>query len=303
ENFHMGDGVDPGFEAGPELDYAPPVGPGEPVFHSLPGSRVMPGLESMGDYVGAYDSALARLDWDLEHLLKKLGEKGILGRTTVVLVGGYGMGFGEAGLMADAGTLSEVDLAVPLLIRPAPELEFPVGNRIPAVVSLVDLGPTLMHMHQVQLPPDLAGRSLAGLMLGNTDSVRDFAFAIGDIHAGFAVIDDRGMFVHSLPQVGGPPDLGTSWFGSVDQGAGPVEVLLPRGEGLRPDAYRAGVGDGARASELRAAGEAWAQNGQALRDMNFETPGGAGRVNASGKSTQGVRPAWLVGRAETPPNQ
>ncbi len=300
EAFQRGGEVAPEFKQAGAMDYVPPVGPAEPVFHALPSSRVTPGLESMADYVGAYDAALAKLDSDLEHLLFSLGEKGILGRTTVVLVGGYGMGFGEAGLLADAGTLSEVDLAVPLIIRPAPELEFTVGKRIPAVVSLVDVGPTLLHMHQADIPLDLAGISLAGLMSGTTDSVREHAFATGNIHGGFAVIDDRGMFVHSLPQVGGPPGLGRSWFGSEKPGLAPVEWLLPLGQGLLPGAYRKGVQDKERAKGLRAAGQEWARRGEALRDANFEGPGGSGRVEASAKEATMKKPSWLVGRAEAP---
>ncbi|MCA9000801.1 MAG: sulfatase-like hydrolase/transferase, partial [Planctomycetes bacterium] len=254
EGFHKSGAVTPGFEYEKGLDYVPPVGPGEPVFHALPPSRVAPGLETLADHVGAYDSALARFDADLEHLLLNMGETGVLSRTTVVVVGGYGMGFGESGLLADAGTLSEVDLAVPLLIRPAPELEFPVGQRLAGLTSLVDLGPTLLTMHGQQVPDGLAGRSLTGLMRGEQEFVRERAFAVGDIHAGFAVIDGRGMWIWSQPQVGGAPGLGRSWFGRDVPRGEAVEILLPRGVGLQADAYRLGVEDAAWLQSLRPAG-------------------------------------------------
>jgi arylsulfatase A-like enzyme len=294
EHFHRGGKVASGFEYKKGLDFVPPVGPSEPVFHALPRSRVTPDLETMADYVGAYDSALAQLDSDLRHLFASLGKQNLLSRTTIVLVGGYGMGFGEAGLLAEAGTLSEVDLAVPLLIRPAPELEMPVGQRISAVVSLVDVGPTLMHMHQVQMPSDLAGRSMAGLMVGKTDKIREHAFAIGDIHAGYAVIDESGMLIHSWPQIGGPPGLGMSWFGRDDVGDQATELLLPRGAGLLPNAYRGGVDNPAWADRLRAAGHAWSQEGKLLRDLNFESPVSTRRVEASVGEADQAKPSSLL---------
>ncbi|MBL4771812.1 MAG: hypothetical protein JKY61_11900, partial [Planctomycetes bacterium] len=225
--------------------------------------------------------------------LAQLVADGTIGEGTIVLVGGYGMGFGEAGLLADAGTVSEVDLAVPLMIRPAPELEMPVGKRISALVSLVDVGPTIMSMHGVPYPKDLAGQSMSGLMRGITDKVRDHAFALADIHAGFAVIDDRGMLVHSLPQVGGPPGLGESWFGLEKPGEAAVELLLPRGAGLLPNAHRGGIADEERAQELRALGEAWAKRGLAIRDAVFVSPVKAGRVEASVREASMKRPVWL----------
>ncbi len=293
EGFHLSGEVAQGFEYEKGLDFVPPVGPGEPVFHALPRSRLAPGLETMADYVGAYDSALAKLDADLEHFLLSLGQHGILGRTTIVLVGGYGMGFGEAGLLADAGTLSEVDLAVPLIIRPALELEMPVGGRIPALVSLVDVGPTIMEMHGVDYPEGLAGRSMTGLMRGETDQVRDHAFAVGNIHAGFAVIDGRGMLVRAKPGVGSPPGLGESWFGLIDAGESVVELLLPRGVGLKPDAYRKGIEDEVWAKTLRGVGEAWAEKAKEVRQAVFEGEPGARTVQASAPRTLSEMPHWL----------
>ncbi|MCP5021021.1 MAG: sulfatase-like hydrolase/transferase [bacterium] len=298
EGFHLTGEVGEGFEYTRGLDFVPPVGPSEPVFHAMPRSRLAPSLETLADYVGAYDTALAKLDADLEHFLLSLGSHGILGRTTIVLVGGYGMGFGEAGLLADAGTLSEVDLAVPLMIRPALELGMPTGGRVSALVSLVDLGPTIMDMHGVDNPGGLAGRfmtgrSMTGLMRGTEDRIRDYAFAVGNIHAGFAVIDDKGMLIHAKPGVGGPSDLGASWFGLSKPCDEAVELLLPRGQGLLPDAYRRGDKDSARTELLLGVGEAWAKKAAGFRETAFERKTGKSSVKASARKADAELPDWL----------
>jgi len=237
-------------------DYLPPIAAGEPAFQALPPSRVAPGLESMQDYVAAYDAALLRLDQDLQALLESLRSRNLLGRTTVVLVGGYGMGFGESGLFADAGTLSEVDLAVPLLVRPAAELGIPTGRRIAGLASLVDVAPTVLELARLPVPTGWQGRSLGPLWRGES-AIRSEAFAIPAIHEGFAVIDQQGLFLHMWPQRGGSPLLEASWFGKVGGHEEPFEVLLARGQGLRPLAYRHGVKDSERSGTIRSEGLAW----------------------------------------------
>ncbi|MEZ5974717.1 MAG: hypothetical protein R3E96_07700 [Planctomycetota bacterium] len=49
-------------------------------------------------YRAMYRSALRQLDTDLLALRSMLAEQRLLGRTTIVLVGGYGLSFGESGL-------------------------------------------------------------------------------------------------------------------------------------------------------------------------------------------------------------
>lgn len=253
------------FAPRPELDYLVPQAGTEPVFHALPRSRASEFRRSLGDFESIYDTAIADLDRSLSLLFDELDKRGVLDKTTVVLVGSYGFGFGEAGLLVDAGTLSEVDLRVPLIIRPAPYLGLQTGRRVPALVSLLDLPPTLLSLASIPRPAGMHGNSLAGLLAGSETTVRDFAFALGGIHTGFAAIDDEFLYTHAMPGEG-KGRLAESWFGERAPDRVLVEGLFARGERLRPDARAEGIPDMQRADRLRAAGEAWFSDLGRVRD-------------------------------------
>ncbi len=253
------------FPPRPELDYLVPQGNSSPVFHALPRGMRSEFRRSLGDYESIYDTAIARLDGALEQLFEELDARGVLDKTTVVLVGTYGFGFGEAGLLVDAGTLSEVDLRVPLMIRPAPYLGLPTGRREGALVSLLDLPPTLLGLASIREPDGMHGNSLGGLLAGSDEKVRDFAFALGGIHTGFAAVDEEYLYTHSLPGQG-KGRLQESWFGERTPKEVLVEGLFVRGERLRPGKRAAGIGNLPRSDRLRAAGEAWYTDLGRVRD-------------------------------------
>lgn len=253
------------FPPRPELDYLVPQGNSTPVFHALPRGMSSESRRSLGDYESIYDTGIARLDAALEQLFADLDARGVLETTTVVLVGTYGFGFGEAGLLVDAGTLSEVDLRVPLLIRPAPHLGLATGRREGALVSLLDLPPTLLGLASIREPDGMHGNSLGGLLAGSDERVRDYAFALGAIHRGFAAADEEYLYTHSL--LGESKGrLAESWFGERSPDQVLVEGLFVRGERLRPGRRAAGIGNLARGDRLRAAGEAWYSDLGRVRD-------------------------------------
>ena len=242
---------------GPQaLNFELPVASVDPAFHALPKSRQHPEWRRVADLVAGYDAALLRLDARLGAFFETLEDQRLLGRTTVILVGGYGMGFGEAGLFADAGTLSEADLAVPLIIRPARDLGLPVGLRVPGLASLADVAPTALELARIAAPAGWQGRSLMPLWR-ESQPVREYAYAVADLHAGFAVIDERGLFVHAFQGDSAALRLGETWSGSKRRPGSAWECLLTRGQGLRPYAYRLGLPDDAWAQTLRTRGKAW----------------------------------------------
>lgn len=253
------------FEPRPEIDYLVPQANSEPIFHAVPLSRKSEFQRSLAEFEAIYDTALLELDRGLEALYRGLEERDMLDRTTVVIIGTYGFGFGEAGLMVDAGTLSEVDLRVPLLLRPAPMLGLATGRREPALVSLIDVAPTLLDLAGIERPAGMHGRSWSRLLAGRTDRVREYAFALGGFHTGFAVVDDEYLFTHSMPGEGSPR-LAESWFGTRDPEHPIVEGLFARGERLRPGARLEGIADPVRGDRLRAAGESWFRSVGRVRD-------------------------------------
>ncbi|MFT7677540.1 MAG: arylsulfatase A-like enzyme [Planctomycetota bacterium] len=260
-----GDALSMDFEPRAELGFVPPQGYVKPIFHALAPDREGDVQRTLGEYEAIYDSSLLRLDEELRKLIEGLRERGKLEQTTIVLVGSYGFGFGEAGLIVDAGTLSEVDLAVPLVILPAARTEIPPGGRSSALVSLVDLAPTLLQMASIPIPDGMHGHALGPLLHGREPSVREFAFARGGIHPGYAVVDTGHLFSSFRPGEGNS-NLAKSWFGARRPVDPLVEGLFARGERLELGGRLHGVPDEARGQRMRAAGEAWYADIGRLRD-------------------------------------
>jgi arylsulfatase A-like enzyme len=106
-----------------------------------------------------YDAEIRFTDRQLRRLLDALREHGLLESTIVVLVSDHGEEFGEhAGVLHNS--LYQEVLHVPLVIRfPGAEGAPLRGTRIPGVVSLVDLMPTLLEWIGLPVPGHVQGRS------------------------------------------------------------------------------------------------------------------------------------------------
>ncbi|MCX7818678.1 MAG: sulfatase [Kiritimatiellae bacterium] len=115
----------------------------------------------MHDYLGcvlAVDEGVGRLlDW--------LETEGLAENTVVVYSSDQGFFLGEHGWF-DKRWIYEESLTTPLLVR-APGVAR-AGSRCGALVSVLDLAPTLLELAGVSVPADLHGRSLVPLLRGET---------------------------------------------------------------------------------------------------------------------------------------
>lgn len=92
--------------------------------------------------VDGYDAAIARLDNELGRMLDTLERRGVLANTLVVMASDHGEHFREHGLEEHGNSLYRELLEVPLVMRfPA---GMPAGRRIGAMVSLRDVGATIL---------------------------------------------------------------------------------------------------------------------------------------------------------------
>ncbi len=199
-------------------------------------------------------------------------------------------------MYADAGSISEVDLAVPLIILPAWDLALPTGRRIEGLASLVDVAPTALDLARLPIPEGLQGHSMRALWEGN-GPIREHAFALGSVHEGFGVVDSRGLFAQLWPARSTYAGLGETWYGSGGDNQPPVEFLHAKREGLRPFAYRLGIPDKVWASELRTRGQEWKTWGETLAGrLHGLTPKPTATPQATGEgpalSPWGV-PVWV----------
>jgi arylsulfatase A-like enzyme len=111
------------------------------------------------DYlVALYDAEIRQLDDQLARLFRFLDERGLAGRTLLVVTSDHGEEFLEHGSVLHGRTMYQEVIAVPLLVR-GPGI--PRGARVAQNVSLADLAPTVLAVLGAPIPPGLDGRSVA----------------------------------------------------------------------------------------------------------------------------------------------
>ncbi|MAF65921.1 MAG: hypothetical protein CMJ84_09740 [Planctomycetes bacterium] len=248
------------FEPRAELAFVPPVTEAARSFFAIANDvwRASDGrLQTLAEYEASYDGALRQLDERLGRLFNRLRGIGRWERTTVCVVGSFGIGFGESGLLLDGGTLSDVDVHVPWILRPAAAADVERGRNIEALASTLDLAPTLLELSEIPKPPGMHGISQLAAGRPGAAAVREHAFSSLGLSEGFSARDATYSFLRTRPGSEGPPSLAHSWFGERNPpGDGWREHLRDR-RTAGPGSLEPSSADAEAAAILRAAGEEW----------------------------------------------
>ncbi len=139
----------------PHQPYAPP-----PAFSK-------PNLEP-------YDGELAFIDSELKRLLDWFEAAKLTDRTLIVVVGDHGEAFGEHGENGHSNFVYDVNLHVPMFF--AHPAVIPAAKRLPAIVELVDIFPTVLDLFGFKPPAGLMSRSLAvGLAGGKLQDAASYS--------------------------------------------------------------------------------------------------------------------------------
>jgi arylsulfatase A-like enzyme len=261
------------FAPRPELNYVPPVGDALRIYFAIPRSHWSGGMRTLGEYEAEYDGALRRIDQRLGRLFNSLRTRGVLEHTTVIVTSSFGVGFGEAGLYLDHGTLTDVDLHVPLIIRPAAGAECARGTHASAVASTIDIAPTMLALQGVDTPNDMQGESLVDALRGRARPGRRFVFANCGYQEGMAVMDERWCFESTAPWKAEDRVLAQSWYG----GGTPVdpvqrEVLHDRGADKKNLGHaRSAALDESIVAPMRAAATEWETRVEKVRRVLHAT--------------------------------
>jgi arylsulfatase A-like enzyme len=127
--------------------------------------KVFAGLtpQDMKGINAAYYSSLSFLDHQIGRVLDALGASGLAEDTIVVYLGDNGYMLGQHGRF-EKHCFYERAVRVPLIVRWPGHL--PADRRVTDLVELVDLLPTLLDLAGHPSPPDLHGRSLKALAMG-----------------------------------------------------------------------------------------------------------------------------------------
>ncbi len=150
---------------------APVPHPTDPARVALP--PYLPDLPKVREEVSGYLDAVQRLDRTVAGVLSELDRRGA-DDALVLYTSDHGAPFPFA-----KSTVYEAGLAVPFLARWPGHV--PAGRTTDALVSLVDVAPTLLELARVAAP-ELEGRSFAPLLLGRADAHRTHLFATQTDH-------------------------------------------------------------------------------------------------------------------------
>ncbi len=114
---------------------------------------------------------LSAVDRSLGRLLATLEAKGVLDETVFVVTSDQGFFYGEFGLAQERRLSYDPSIHVPLLVR-YPRL-VRAGTTPSALVSNVDIAPTLLELGGAAMPTNIDGKSLVPVLAGRAQSVRD----------------------------------------------------------------------------------------------------------------------------------
>jgi len=140
----------------------------EPLFSNAPNN------EDVSHIVALYDGQLRQTDDDLAELLTVLKEKRLFDNSIIIVMGDHGEQFYEHGHTSHHGIYEEL-IHIPLAVS-VPHIKQKT-RVLDALVSQVDILPTILDYVGITLPEQCVGRSLKPLIEGRVQSVNEFVFA------------------------------------------------------------------------------------------------------------------------------
>jgi arylsulfatase A-like enzyme len=123
----------------------------------------------VADLLSLYDGEIRLVDETIDRLLTDLENRGILDETALFITADHGEAFGEHGRFGHHPYLYDELLRVPFIIR-APGL---ANERVDDQVSLIDLGPTIFDLVDIETPAAMQGRSRYELITGEQSGYDD----------------------------------------------------------------------------------------------------------------------------------
>jgi arylsulfatase A-like enzyme len=146
-------------------------------FAALRDQRVLPYPRteaSVRKAMSLYYGMITHLDHEIGRILRSLDEQGLADDTLVIFAGDHGHSLGSHGFVGKQ-CMYEEGIRLPLIMRiPGVSKR---ANRCDALVSLIDLFPTICDVAGVRTPPGVEGRSLLDLYQGKPLKWRDRLFA------------------------------------------------------------------------------------------------------------------------------
>jgi arylsulfatase A-like enzyme len=167
-------------------DYVPPPpyrGLYDPDYEGrIDGTRVAreplysnrPDPADLNHLIALYDGEVRQTDDDLGQLLAAIEEVGLAENSIIVVMGDHGEQFYEHGNTSHQGLYEEL-IHIPLVFT-LPQTHTQ-GKTIDAIISQIDIMPTILDYLDIPIPDACQGKSLKPLIEGQAESIRDFVLA------------------------------------------------------------------------------------------------------------------------------
>ena len=152
----------------------------EDKFKELPGNPFLKEeVEELKKYVIAtYDGGIAYVDNELGKFLGKLKELGVYEKTLIIITSDHGEEFLEHGSVGHANIQYQELTHIPMIMK-LPDSMIS-GRRIPQLVSIIDIMPTVLELVGIEVNEQTQGKSMAPLIF-NGRSIRDSAYMVHSI--------------------------------------------------------------------------------------------------------------------------
>lgn len=126
-----------------------------------------------------YCGEITMVDRWIGRLLDRVKSMGLWENTTIVFTSDHGFYFGEHGYFGKTRHTNQRSYQSPLYqeITRIPLLIYVPGvnpRKVEAMVSLVDIMPTILELAKLEIPETVQGKSLVSLLRGEKDTFRDF---------------------------------------------------------------------------------------------------------------------------------
>ncbi len=121
-----------------------------------------------------YAGEVSCVDFWVGHLLDMIRQLGLFDNSVVVFLADHGTLLGEQGQFAKGPEKLRGQVShIPLLIRVPGEES--AGKRVPGLIQVTDVMPTLLHLLELKSPSRVTGINFWPLVTGETKSLRDYA--------------------------------------------------------------------------------------------------------------------------------
>lgn len=136
------------------------------------------GEREFKELMAHYYGFITYLDQWIGYVLDAVDRLGLRDRTIVIFTSDHGEFMGSHGCIFKAMAMYDELMNVPFLLRypPLTHHPSPIKHQTSALVSSVDVVPTLLELVGVPMPHAVQGRSFASLLRGETEQHRDAVF-------------------------------------------------------------------------------------------------------------------------------